>query len=332
MPYYLLSVYQPDGPTPEPAVLAAISRDLGAINAELKSASAWVFAGGLHAPSTATVVRATGDDVLTTDGPFTEGKEHLGGFTIITAPDLDAALALGREADAGHDVAGGSPAVPGRTGALRHSYVGPHRPTAQTSFGRRDRPRLSRRIRPRGRRTRSHARRHRPRGGRGAGSVRHGGAAVVIGRAPTQSGRLDHHHGAQPRDRPRATRGDSRRTPCAGGAPFGAGRDGRGGCRARRPTPAHLHVLPSGARSSRTGGLDVAVARRAQYGGNRERVHGARRRRWRNGWSAPRARFATHTFPIGCRERRSSRIGWGRFSRSSTSSSTRATRPVPATP
>jgi hypothetical protein len=95
MPYYLLSVYQPDGPTPEPAVLEAISRDLDAVNAEMKSAGVWVFAGGLHEPGTATVVRAAGDDVLTTDGPFTEGKEHLGGFTIITAPDLDAALAWG---------------------------------------------------------------------------------------------------------------------------------------------------------------------------------------------------------------------------------------------
>ena len=67
------------------------------MNTELKLADAWVFAGGLHAPSTATVVRAAGDDVLTTDGPFTEGKEHLGGFTIITAPDLDAALAWGEK-------------------------------------------------------------------------------------------------------------------------------------------------------------------------------------------------------------------------------------------
>jgi hypothetical protein len=97
MPNYLLSVYQPDGPTPEPAVLAAISHDLDAVNAEMKSAGVWVFAGGLHEPSTATVVRATGNDVLTTDGPYTEGKEHLGGFTIIDAPDLDAALAWGEK-------------------------------------------------------------------------------------------------------------------------------------------------------------------------------------------------------------------------------------------
>ena len=71
-------------------------RDLDALNRELKAAGAWVFAGGLHPPSTATVVRVKDGEVLTTDGPFAEGKEHLGGFTIIKAPDLDAALEWGR--------------------------------------------------------------------------------------------------------------------------------------------------------------------------------------------------------------------------------------------
>jgi hypothetical protein len=93
MKQYLLSVYQPDGPTPPPEVLERISRDLDALNQELKAAGAWVFAGGLHPPSTATVVRARDGAVLTTDGPFAEGKEHIGGFTIVKAPDLDAALA-----------------------------------------------------------------------------------------------------------------------------------------------------------------------------------------------------------------------------------------------
>ena len=77
--------------------LDEITRKLDALNAELEEAGAWVFAGGLHPPSTATVVRAHDGDVLTTDGPFTEGKEHLGGFSIITAPDLDAALAWARK-------------------------------------------------------------------------------------------------------------------------------------------------------------------------------------------------------------------------------------------
>ena len=70
--------------------------DIEAIRAELKDAGCWVFSGGLHGPSTATVLRPKDGDVLVTDGPFAEGKEHLGGFTILKAPDLDAALAWGR--------------------------------------------------------------------------------------------------------------------------------------------------------------------------------------------------------------------------------------------
>jgi hypothetical protein len=93
---YLLSVYQPDGPVPPAEVLERISADLDALNTELKQAGAWVFAGGLHPPSTATVVRVADGETLVTDGPFAEGKEHIGGFTIVRAPDLDAALAWGR--------------------------------------------------------------------------------------------------------------------------------------------------------------------------------------------------------------------------------------------
>ena len=96
MPRYLLSVYQPDGPPPPPEVMDTIARDLEVLNAELKAAGAWVFAGGLHPPHTATVVRVRDGEVLTTDGPFAEAKEHIGGFTIVSAPDLDAALEWGR--------------------------------------------------------------------------------------------------------------------------------------------------------------------------------------------------------------------------------------------
>lgn len=92
MNQYTLSIYQPDGPPPEPEILDPIMRDLEALNAEMREAGVWVFAAGMHPPETATVVRAQGDEVLVTDGPFTEGKEHLGGFTIIQAEDLDAAL------------------------------------------------------------------------------------------------------------------------------------------------------------------------------------------------------------------------------------------------
>jgi hypothetical protein len=96
MKQYLLSIYQPDGGIPGPEFLDRVMHDLGVINEELKATGSWVFAGGLHPPDTATVLRPTGDDVLTVDGPFTEGKEHLGGFTVIKAADLDAALAWGR--------------------------------------------------------------------------------------------------------------------------------------------------------------------------------------------------------------------------------------------
>jgi hypothetical protein len=92
MTRYLLSVYQSDG-VPPPDLLARVMSELEALNEELRAAGAWVFAAGLHPAGTATVLRANEGEVLLTDGPFVEGKEHLGGFTVIEAPDLDAALA-----------------------------------------------------------------------------------------------------------------------------------------------------------------------------------------------------------------------------------------------
>jgi hypothetical protein len=97
MKLYLLSVYQPDGNPPPPEVLEPIMRKVHALQDELKAAGAWVFSAGLHEASTATVVRAKGGDVITTDGPYIEGKEHIGGFTVIKAPDLDAALEWARK-------------------------------------------------------------------------------------------------------------------------------------------------------------------------------------------------------------------------------------------
>ena len=93
---YLLSVYQPAGDPPPAETLDRIRRDLDAVNRDIEAAGAWVFAGGLHAPDTATVLRPRGDEVLVVDGPFAEAKEHLGGLTIVRAPDLDAALRWGR--------------------------------------------------------------------------------------------------------------------------------------------------------------------------------------------------------------------------------------------
>ena len=100
MKQYLLSIYQPDGDPPPPEVLEAIMQDVDAVDAELRAAGAWVFTGGLHPPDTATVLRAADGEVLITDGPFAEGKEHIGGIWVITAPDLDAALRWGRKAAA----------------------------------------------------------------------------------------------------------------------------------------------------------------------------------------------------------------------------------------
>src|SRR5690242_9642161 len=97
MKQYLLSVYQPDGPIPSPEVLDGIMRNVNALREEMRTAGAWVFTAGLLPPSTATVVRFKDREVLTTDGPYVEGKEHIGGFTIIRAPDLDAALEWGRK-------------------------------------------------------------------------------------------------------------------------------------------------------------------------------------------------------------------------------------------
>jgi hypothetical protein len=95
MKTYLVSIYQPDGPPPPPERLEPIMRDLAALNQEMTDAGAFVFTAGLCPPSTATVLRPGGPEVLITDGPFTEGKEHLGGFTVIRAADLDAALEWG---------------------------------------------------------------------------------------------------------------------------------------------------------------------------------------------------------------------------------------------
>jgi hypothetical protein len=93
MKQYLLSICYPPGATqPAPAALKEIMREVSVVREEMIAAGAWVFAGGLHPAATATVVQFRDGEVLMTDGPFAEGKEQVGGITIIRAPDLDAAL------------------------------------------------------------------------------------------------------------------------------------------------------------------------------------------------------------------------------------------------
>ncbi len=105
MPEYLLSVYGDEAEfaaaEANPELIAQMYADVDKFNQRLQEAGAWVFAGGLHRSHTATVVRAQKDgDVLTTDGPYIESKEKLGGFWIIKAPDLDAALVWARDGSA----------------------------------------------------------------------------------------------------------------------------------------------------------------------------------------------------------------------------------------
>ena len=94
MPQYLLSVHHDYDAfeVPSDEEMQATFADVDALNTALEESGAYVFAGGLHAPDTATVVREQGGRVVTTDGPYAEAKEHIGGFWVIRAADLDAAL------------------------------------------------------------------------------------------------------------------------------------------------------------------------------------------------------------------------------------------------
>ena len=99
MAQYLLSVYMLEDEMPGPDEMEQVFKDVDAVNTEIKEQGAWVFAGGLHPADVATVVRQKKDgEVMTTDGPFAETKEQLGGFWVVELPDLDAALALARKA------------------------------------------------------------------------------------------------------------------------------------------------------------------------------------------------------------------------------------------
>ena len=94
MTQYLLSVHMVEGAeAPAPEEIEQAYKDVDALNEEIRKAGAWVFAGGLHPADTATVVKVENGEVLTTDGPFAETKEQLGGFYLLDVPDLDAAIA-----------------------------------------------------------------------------------------------------------------------------------------------------------------------------------------------------------------------------------------------
>jgi hypothetical protein len=99
MRQYLLSVAMIDGASPRPPEETQRTYEqVERLNQELQTSGAWVFGGGLMPASSATVVRADRGGFMVTDGPFTESKEHIGGFWVIEAVDLDAALAWAKKA------------------------------------------------------------------------------------------------------------------------------------------------------------------------------------------------------------------------------------------
>ena len=100
MKQYLLAVYSDESAQFTDEEMQAAFQAVDAFNTELQASGAWVFAGGLHPHSDATVVRAQGGKVVTTDGPFAETKEQLGGFWVIKVADLDAALEYASRASA----------------------------------------------------------------------------------------------------------------------------------------------------------------------------------------------------------------------------------------
>ncbi|MBB4772940.1 YciI family protein [Actinomadura livida] len=92
MMLYALNMIQPVGEKPPPEALEKVMAELGVIRRDLEAQEAWVFGRPLHGPEASTVVRCRGDEIVAMDGPWTEGKEFIGGLMIIQVRDLDAAL------------------------------------------------------------------------------------------------------------------------------------------------------------------------------------------------------------------------------------------------
>ena len=100
MGQYLLSTYAEEGEAGAPRTpddMKAFMERVIALEGEMDATGTFVFGGALHDPDASTVLRAGAGDVLMTDGPFVEAKEHIAGFYIINAEDLDEALAWGRK-------------------------------------------------------------------------------------------------------------------------------------------------------------------------------------------------------------------------------------------
>ena len=96
---YLVAIHHPDDYDPSVAEDEAMSRDIDALNDQMQAAGVRIFVGGLHPASSAKSLRPKpGGEVLITDGPYLETKEHVGGLWVLEAADLDEALAWGHKA------------------------------------------------------------------------------------------------------------------------------------------------------------------------------------------------------------------------------------------
>ena len=270
MKQYLLSVHSVEGAElPPPGAIKKMYQDTAAFNAEIQAEGSWVFSGGLHPPSTATVVRAEGGEVMMTDGPFAEGKEHIGGFTDHQGARPRRRAGLGPQARPGDHAC--------RSRCAR-SRTRPRTDAARAGRRRaRDRAGLPRGVRPRGGRPGPRLRRHRHRRGGGPGRVHR--RRCSAGRPP--GCRRARPAGSSPPPATARSTGSAARRPATTGTPRPrccTRRDepAGGGSRARRPAAADLHLLPPGARHRRPGRADAAAARRADHRGDRARVPGAR--------------------------------------------------------
>jgi hypothetical protein len=96
MTRYLLAIQQPDDAPPADVDMEAVMGRVDALVEEARARGSWVFNGGLYPPYAATVVRVRDGDAVITDGPYAEGKEHIGGIVVVAEPDLDGALRWAR--------------------------------------------------------------------------------------------------------------------------------------------------------------------------------------------------------------------------------------------
>ena len=257
--------------------------DVDTFNRELQAEGHWVFACGLHPIETATVVRVTDGRTVTTDGPFAETKEFLGGFWILKADDLDAGPGPGRAGQRRLSGRGGGPAAP--RGPPKASRSGPERHRRR----RRDRPGLPSGVRPMRRDARADLRRHRHRRGGRAGGVRgrHPHLADRPGCRRTRARGSPRPPATGPSTacaaRPSGTSGTSTPRACTARLREAGRRrrypgaaSGGGGAGAGRPAPPDLHLLPPGAGPEHPGRAHPAPGRRPADPGDRPGLPGPR--------------------------------------------------------